>query len=127
MQCIYDLYITKSQLKLILSLMVRRVLFAKDKIQRILSLTLFFTNCDIIDPVCSLCVCRACDFMRFLEPTGLVTGKNSMAVSSLQEANLAKFRVKRWFLDLVFMHIMFVVIFFIIYILIVPTIVPVNW
>lgn len=48
-----------------------------------------------------------------------------MIVNTLQEADLAKFRVKSWYVDMVFMHIMFVVIFYVIYIYIVPTIVPV--
>lgn len=45
--------------------------------------------------------------------------------TTLQEADLAKFRVKSWHVDMVFMHIMFVLIFYVIYIYIVPTIVPV--
>jgi|GEM_PF-1679590 len=48
-----------------------------------------------------------------------------MIVSSLQGANLAKFKVKSWYVDMVFMHIMFVVIFYVIYTCIVPTIIPV--
>ncbi|HII80468.1 MAG TPA: hypothetical protein HA261_08770 [Methanosarcina sp.] len=48
-----------------------------------------------------------------------------MNVTGLWGDDLAKFRVKPWFVDMVFMHIMFVVILYIVYTYIVPTIVPV--